>query len=242
MPELIELNHLKDSVPVTAKDRLYEVGSMAEAWDILDKVYGKEFDLRNKLKQEFLSIKISAKFSPLIEIEIFQKVHKIAARIKAAKAQSLLENDFEYISLVYQLLPETQRERWVNYASSNPTWDSFYKFLEDVYEKALLKKQINDSCKQTVGKDRVTCAKCNRTGHSADKCYVKNVLAATLGNTNCPVCEGPLHTFKNRDNETYQSKRISACPKIRAADDNTKKQLLANIKGKLDKICSVCSG
>ena len=51
---------------------------MAEAWDILDKVYGKEFDLRNKLKHSFLSIKISAKVSPLIEIEIFQKVHKIA--------------------------------------------------------------------------------------------------------------------------------------------------------------------
>ena len=95
LPELIELNHLKDSVPLTAKDRLYEVGSMAEAWDILNKVYGKEFDLRNKLKQEFLAIKISAKFSPLVEIEIFQKVHKIASRIKAAKAQSLLENDFE---------------------------------------------------------------------------------------------------------------------------------------------------
>merc|ERR1712082_147119 len=113
---------------------------MTEAWKILDRVYGKKFDLRNKIKQDFLSIKISAKFSPLIEIEIFQKVHKIVSRIKAAKAQSLLENDFEYISLVYQLLPETQREKCVNYASSNPTWDSFYKFLEDVYDKALLKK------------------------------------------------------------------------------------------------------
>merc|ERR1712240_290674 len=147
----------------TAKVRLYEVGSMAEVWDILDKVYGKEFDLRNKLKHAFLSIKISAKVSPLIEIEIVQKVHKIASRIKAAKAQNLLENDFEYISLVYQLLPENQRERWVNYASSlNPTWNSFYKFLEDVYEKALLKKQINEACEQ----------------NSADKCYRGTVLAA----------------------------------------------------------------
>merc|ERR1711872_153870 len=153
---------------------------MTEAWNILDRVYGKEFDLRNRLKQEFLSIKLSAKFSPLIEIELFQKVHKIAARIKAAKAQSLLENDFEYISLVFQLLPETQREKWVNYASSNPTWDSFYKFLEDVHEKALLKKQINDSCKQTVGKDRVNCVKCNRIGHSADNCYRGTVLTATV--------------------------------------------------------------
>ena len=68
-------------------------------------MYGKEFDLRNKLKQEFLSIKLSAQFSPLLEIELFQKVHKIAARIKAAKAQSLLENDFEYISLVFPTSP-----------------------------------------------------------------------------------------------------------------------------------------
>ena len=108
-------------------------------------------------------------------------MHKIASRIKAARAQSLLENYFEYISLVYQLLPENQKEKWVNYASSNPTWDYFYKFLEDVYEKALFKKQINDSCKQTLGKDKVTCTICNRTGHSADKCYRKNVFATTVG-------------------------------------------------------------
>ena len=69
---------------------------MVEAWDILNKIYGKHFDLRNRLKQEFLAIKISQKLSPLVELEIFQKVQKLASRIKAAKAQSLLENDFEY--------------------------------------------------------------------------------------------------------------------------------------------------
>merc|ERR1712240_350452 len=244
LPELIEINHLKDSVPITAKDRLYEVETMTESWNILDRVYGKEFDLRNRLKQEFLSIKLSAKFSPLIEIELFQKVHKSAARIKAAKAQSLLENDFDYISLVYQLLPETQRERWVNHASLSPTWDSFYKFLEDVYEKALLKKQINDSFKPTAVKDKTTCTKCNRTGHSADICFAKSkVLVSTLGESGCPVCKGPLHTWTNKNtNETYKSRRLSLCPKIREADDNTKKQIIEGLKSKLEKICSVCTG
>ena len=71
LPELIELNHLKDSVPPAARDRLYEIETLREAWSILDKIYGKEFDLRNRLKQEFLAIKISAKSSPLIEIEIY---------------------------------------------------------------------------------------------------------------------------------------------------------------------------
>ena len=178
----------------------------------------------------------------MLEIEIFQKVHKIATRIKAAKAQNLLENDFEYISLVYQLLPESQRERWVNYASSNPTWNSFYKFLEDVYEKALLKKQINDSCKQTLGKDKVTCTICNRIGHSADKCYKKNVFATTVGPTTCPVCDGPLHSFKSKEGDNFYSKRVYSCPKFRAADDNTQKQFFSSAKSKVQKICKICTG
>ncbi len=97
LPELIKLNHLKASVPPSARDRLYEIETLTEAWSILDKIYGKEFDLRNRLKQEFLAIKISAKSSPLIEIEIYQKVHRIASRIKAAKAQNLLESDLLHI-------------------------------------------------------------------------------------------------------------------------------------------------
>ena len=66
LPELIELNYLKNSIPSSANDRLYEVDSLKEAWIILDKIYGKSFDLRNKLKQEFLGINISARTSPLI--------------------------------------------------------------------------------------------------------------------------------------------------------------------------------
>ena len=142
-PELIELNHLKNSIPPSAKDRLYEIETLKEAWSILEKIYGKSFDLRNRLKQEFLGINISAKTSPLIELEIYEKVHKLASRIRAAKAQNLLDSDFEYISIIYKLFPESQKQKWVSFAPSNPTWESFYSFLEEVYDKALLKKQIN---------------------------------------------------------------------------------------------------
>ena len=243
LPELIELNHLKNSIPPSAKDRLYEVETLKEAWSILEKIYSKSFDLRNKLKQEFLSISISAKTSPLIELKIYEKVHKLASRIRAAKAQNLLDSDFEYISIIYKLLPESQKENWVSFTPTISTWDSFYTFLEDVYEKALLKKQINDSCKPTVVKDRTPCTKCNRIGHSADYCFAKNkVLVSTLGTTNCPVCKGTLHDWTNKSNETYKVKRISVCPKIKEADENTKKQIMESLKGKLEKICSVCTG
>ncbi len=88
LPELIELNHLKNSIPPSAKDRLYEIETLKEAWSILEKIYGKSFDLRNRLKQEFLGINISAKTSPLIELEIYEKVHKLASRIRAAKTKN----------------------------------------------------------------------------------------------------------------------------------------------------------
>ena len=61
LPELIELNHLKNSIPPSAKVRLYEIETLKEAWSILEKIYGKSFDLKNRLKQEFLGIKISGK-------------------------------------------------------------------------------------------------------------------------------------------------------------------------------------
>ena len=140
MQRLIELNHLKNSIPPSAKDRLYEIETLKEAQSILEKIYGKSFDLRNRLKQEFLGINISAKTSPLIELEIYEKVHKLASRIRAAKAQNLLDSDFEYISIIYKLLPEHQKEIWVTFAPSIPTWESFYSFLVEVYDKALLKK------------------------------------------------------------------------------------------------------
>ena len=80
LPELIELNLLKNSIPPSAKDRLYEIDTLNEAWSILQKIYDKNFDLRNRLKQEFLNIDISATSSHLIEIEIYEKVHKLASR------------------------------------------------------------------------------------------------------------------------------------------------------------------
>ena len=69
------------------------------------------------LKCEFLGIDISARTSPLIELEIYEKVYKLASRIRAAKAQYLLDSDFEFISIIYKLLPECQREKWVTIAS-----------------------------------------------------------------------------------------------------------------------------
>ena len=198
MPELIELNHLKNSIPPSCKDRLYEIETLKEAWAILEKKnYGKSFDLRNRLKQEFLGINISARTSPLIEIEIYEKVHKLASRIRAAKAQNLLDSDFEYISIIHKLLPENQKEKWVTVAPSNPTWESFYSFLEGVYDRALLKKQINESCKQKAAyNEEGFCTNCNISGYIKDNCSQGNILATLVEEDCCPICNDLLHIFE----------------------------------------------
>ena len=98
---------------------------MIEAWSILEKIYGKSFDLRNKLKQDILSISISAKTSPLIELEIYKKVHKLAYGIRVAKAQDSFDSDLEYISIIYKLLPESQKENWVCIAPTIPHGNPF---------------------------------------------------------------------------------------------------------------------
>ena len=244
LPELIELNYLKSAVPSSAKDRLYEIETLKEAWSILEQIYGKEFDLRNRLKQEFLAIEISAKSSPSIEIEIYQKVHKVASRIRAAKAQNLLESDFEYISLVYQLLPENQKEKWVTVASPNPTWDSFYSFLGEVYEKALLKKQINDSCKQNSGRGtdynkQGSCIDCNINENNND-----NFCATLVKQECCPICNDGLHTFEMPSmggNKVITGRRLLNCDQFYYAGERQKQELFLKVKAQCKNLCKYCT-
>ena len=62
LPELIELNHLKNSIPPSAKDRLYEVETLKEAWSILKKIMGKvlilEIGLSNNLRESIFLLKL----------------------------------------------------------------------------------------------------------------------------------------------------------------------------------------
>ena len=156
-----------------------------------------------------------------------------------------MESDFEYISLVYQLLPESQKEKWVNLASSNPTWDSFYTFLGDVYEKALLKKQINDSCKQNSGQDKIICTNYKRSGHTADKCYSRKVLTTSIGGDACPVCEGSLQQIEIASKEgpkIITSTKLVGCPKFLSANDEDKREIFLKVKSKTQELCQLCTG
>ena len=66
------------------------------------------------------------------------------------------------------MLPEVQKEKWISIAPANPKWDSFYTFLEGVYQRALLKKQIGETCKQNGAENKEKgdfCTLCKKSGH-----------------------------------------------------------------------------
>ena len=144
---------------------------------------------------------------------------------------------------MYQLLPENQKEKWVNLASPNPTWESFYSFLGEVYEKALLKKQINDSCKQSSGQK--FCTKCKNSGHLADKCHDGRVLTTSISVDACPVCEGYLHQVEltNREGSKIliNGTRLLNCPNFSSASDEEKRKIFLRVKNKSKELCEICT-
>ena len=161
--------------------------------------------------------------SPLIELEIYEKVHKLASRIRAAKAQNLSDSDFEYISIIYKLLPESQQEKWVSIAPSDPTWETFFTFLEEVYDKALLKKQINESCKQGNVQDKKQCTNCKRFGHTIENCIKGKVFTTTINTDKCPLCNDALHYFETPYKKVQVQTRLLGCKKFYHVADDEKR-------------------
>ena len=75
--------------------------------------------------------------------------------------------------------------------------ESFYSFLEVVYKRELLKKQINDSCKQKADyNEEGFCTNCNISGHIKDNCSQVNIMATLIGEDCCPICNNSLSIFE----------------------------------------------
>ena len=65
-----------------------------------------------------------------------------------------------------------------------------------MYDKALLDKQINESCKQGVVQDKKFCDNCKKYGHTIDNCIKGKVFATTINLDKCLLCNDPLHVFE----------------------------------------------
>ena len=117
----------------------------------------------------------------------------------------------------------------------------FYIFLEEVYERALLKKQINESCKQSS--QIKVCSKCKRTGHLADKCYEGKVLTTVSEVENCPICDDDLHSIEikvsNGAIKQVKGNKLFSCPKYNQGSDEEKRAIYLRIKDNLTSFANI---
>ena len=76
LPKETELDKLRYAVPKTAKDQLYGVTKLEDAWDILKKRYGDEMLISKKLKGQLKSIQCDGKSDPerVISLKIKVKI------------------------------------------------------------------------------------------------------------------------------------------------------------------------
>ena len=105
LPEETELDKLRDALPKDAKDQLYGVTKLDEAWKILSKRFGDKDLISKKLKDQLKNVKCEGKTDADKVISLQIKVKTIATRLEILNMGAALTHDSEFLSAVYCALP-----------------------------------------------------------------------------------------------------------------------------------------
>ena len=137
LPAESELDKLRDAVPKQARDMLYGVNLLDDAWKILDHRYGNKDVISRKLKDQLKNIVCEGSNEPEKFMDLKIKVKNIVTRLETMGLQSELKYDREFLSAVYNALPQRYRVKWLDLVKTEDKWSDMLKFLEDTYDKAL---------------------------------------------------------------------------------------------------------
>merc|ERR1712082_420313 len=136
LPEESELDKLRDNIPKEAKDQLYAVEKLDEAWKILSQRYGDKMVIGRKLKNQLKFIQTSGKSDPERIVNLKIKVMNIVSRLKTLEMDSTLTHDSEFLSAVFTALPDKYRQEWLKQTESDDKWQDMLKFLDKAYDRA----------------------------------------------------------------------------------------------------------
>ena len=177
-----ELDRLKENVPAQAAKLLYSETNMANAWKVLDSMYGNKSMIANKLKNQLKEIQPNGKEDYDIVINLAIDVKSIQNRLEELNLESMLKYDAEYLSAVFQALPTSERLEWLKYDKEGYDfeWDALVSFLEQAREKASSTKVLL-SCYSSPSDRHVTCTKCGNNGHKKSACTVRINALDTKG-------------------------------------------------------------
>ena len=228
LPEESELDKLRDAIPKEAKDQLYGVDKLDEAWKILSQRYGDKLIIGKKLKSQLKSIQTAGKSDPERVVNLKIKVRNIVTRLKTLGMETALTHDSEFLSAVFTALPDKYRQEWLKQADGEDRWLDMLTFLDSAYDRAMEEMALltvveEKSSKKDVKAAGVTIGGGNEVPDEEHASKFKKVKEAV---GKCSVCN-QYHTWKNRQGSVWPSDRFINCRKF---SDMTTQQRAAAVE------------
>ena len=238
LPELAEIERLKENIPGDARDQLYGVETIAKAWTILDKRYGDVNLIAKKLKSQLKSIQNEGKSDPERVISLSVRVNTIVTKLETLEMGDALKYDSEFLSAVYCALPSKHQVRWLDYEKSSNHWEDMIKFLERAYnqandELALLGAYEADSKKlgNKFSGGKTFGAKTEQTKTGDDETGKEKARRRSQEFCGkCPLCSKE-HTWTRKSGDNWPSDRFLSCRKFNDLSVVSRAQQIQKSKG-----------
>ena len=111
-PSDFEIDLLKRNLPEEGRKKLYGCESLSTAWLLLDKMYGDQKLIIQKLKSKLRNLKPKSKEPHEVVIELADEVEYLIKRLRMLEATAILSIDNDFLNSVYKNLPEFQKQKW----------------------------------------------------------------------------------------------------------------------------------
>ena len=103
-PDDFEIDLLKRNLPEEGRKKLYGCDSLSTAWLLLDKMYGDQKLIIQKLKSKLRNLKPKSKELHEIVIELADEVEYLVKRLRLLGATSVLSIDSDFLNSIYKNL------------------------------------------------------------------------------------------------------------------------------------------
>ena len=237
LPEVAEIERLKENIPVEARDLLYGVEDKTKAWEILDKRYGYVNLIAKKLKTQLKSIQQEGKTDPERVISLCVKVHTIVTKLETLKMSDALRYDSEFLSAVYCALPNKHQVRWLDFEKTDNHWSDMLRFLERAYnqandELALLGTYEADTKKlaNKPSSGKAFGSKVSNRSEEEDTGKERARKRSQEYCGKCPLCSKE-HTWTRKSGDQWPSDRYLSCRKFNDLSVVARAQQVQKSKG-----------
>ena len=236
LPAETELDKLRDNIPKDAKEQLFGVTTLTEAWNILTQRYGDPLLIGRKLKAQLKNVQPVGTNDPEKVINLKIKVRNVATRLESLDMGEALKHDQEFISAVYNALPERHRKGWWDFPKEKDKslWESMLIFLDKIYEQSngelamMPLFSLVDHAK-SVKSAGLSASQSNRSIDDDAKQAAKEACGL------CPLCSN-AHTYKKRDGSLWPTERFFKCKEFHKMNVQERASAIQSSNG-----CSRCT-